>query len=191
MALDALPRYDARQAKLKTFLMNQLQGLRRAAAKDAAVINIPEQVQLDHHHMARAEDELRDRLGRDPSTDELADETGLSARRIAYVRRLKMPAAEGGVLQPLRGAEGDDFNDPAVRSPTGGDDARAWHDFVYASLTDPADRVVMEHSLGLYGKPVLSNQEIARRLGVTPSAVSQRKTRIQGRLDERAELGIL
>lgn len=191
MALEVLPRYDPRQAKLKTFLMNQLQGLRRASAKDTAIINVPEQVQLDHHHLTRAEAELRDQLGRDPSTDELADTTGLSPKRIAYVRKLQMPASEGGILQPIQGGEGDDFNDPAVRSLSGDADAKAWHAFVYSSLTDPADQVIMEHSLGLHGKPVLSNQEIARKLGVTPSAVSQRKARIQGKLDARSQLGIL
>lgn len=191
MALEVLPRYDPKQTKLKTFLMGQLQGLRRASAKDTAIINVPEQVQLDHHHLTRAEADLRDQLGRDPSTDELADATGLSAKRIAYVRKLRMPASEGGILQPIQGGEGDDFNDPAVRSLSGDADAKAWHAFVHASLTDPADQVIMEHTLGLNGRAVLSNQEIARKLGITPSAVSQRKARIQGKLDERQSLGIL
>lgn len=191
MALEVLPRYDPSKTKMKTFLMSQLQGLRRASAKDTSIINVPEQVQLDHFHLSKAEDELRDQLGRDPSTDELADLTGLSTRRIVYVRKLQMPASEGGILQPIQGGEGDDFNDPAVRTLSGGDDARAWHQFVYASLSDPADQVIMEHSLGLHAKAVLSNQEIARKLGVTPSAVSQRKARIQSKLDERAHLGIL
>lgn len=191
MTLDVLPRYDPKQAKLKTYLLNQLQGLRRMSVKDNAIINVPEQVQLDHYHLSRAEDELRDRLGRDPATDELADETGLSTRRIAYVRKLKMPASEGTILQPIAGGESDDFNDPAVRAARPDDDARAWHDFVLHSLTDPGDRVVLEHTLGLNGKKVLSNQEIAARLGITPSAVSQRKARIQSKLDERQALGIL
>lgn len=93
------------------------------------------------------------------------------------------------MLQPIAGSDGNDFNDPAVKS-VGGDDARAWQSFVYESL-DPTDRVIMEHTLGMYGRPVMSNQEIARKLGITPSAVSQRKTRIQLRLDERSNLGVL
>jgi len=189
LALQGLPKYDRSQAKLKTFMMNHLQGLRRMAAKENAIISVPEQVQLDHLHLSRAEAELRDDLGRDPSTSELADHTGLSAKRIQYVRKLQMPASEGQILQPISGSESDDFNDPAVKS-VGGDDARAWHRFVYESL-DNTDRVIMEHSLGLFGRPVLSNQDIARKLGITPSAVSQRKTRIQLRMDERQNLGVL
>jgi DNA-directed RNA polymerase specialized sigma subunit len=189
LALQGLPKYDRSQAKLKTFMMNHLQGLRRMSAKENAIISVPEQVQLDSLHLSRAEAELRDDLGRDPSTSELADHTGLSSKRIQYVRRLQMPLSEGQVLQPIAGSDSDDFNDPAVKS-TGSDDTRAWHQFVYESL-EPVDRVIMEHTLGMYGRPVLSNQDIARKLGITPSAVSQRKTRIQLRMDERQNLGVL
>lgn len=189
MALQGLPKYDRSQAKMKTFMMNHLQGLRRLSAKENNIISVPEQVQLDSLHLSRAEAELRDDLGREPSTHELADKLGLSPKRIQYVRKLQMPASEGQVLQPMAGSESDDFNEPAVKTP-GKDDSRAWHRFVYESL-EPTDRVIMEHSLGMFGRTVLSNQEIARKLGVTPSAVSQRKTRIQLRLDERSALGVL
>jgi DNA-directed RNA polymerase specialized sigma subunit len=42
----------------------------------------------------------------------------------------------------------------------------------------------MEHTLGLNGKKVLANTEVAKRLSISPGAVSQRKSRIQSRLDE-------
>ena len=189
MALQAMPNYDPKQAKLKTYLMNHLQGLRRVAARDNQILAVPEQVQLDHYHLHRAETELRDQMGRDPSTAELADHTGISMRRIAYVRKLRPALSDGQVMTPIAGSESDDFNEPAVRAGGKGE-AKAWHRFVYDSL-DATDQVIMEHSLGLRGKPILSNQEIARKLGVTPSAVSQRKARIQGRLDERSSIGLL
>jgi DNA-binding NarL/FixJ family response regulator len=46
----------------------------------------------------------------------------------------------------------------------------------------------MEHTLGLHGKKVLSNQEIARKLRLTPGAVSQRKATIQQLLNQEQEL---
>jgi DNA-binding NarL/FixJ family response regulator len=48
----------------------------------------------------------------------------------------------------------------------------------------------MEHTLGMNNKKVLSNQEIARKLGLSPGAISQRKARIQQLLDRREDLGI-
>jgi predicted transcriptional regulator len=47
----------------------------------------------------------------------------------------------------------------------------------------------MEHSLGLNGKKKLSGRRIAAKLGLSPSAVSQRGARIQQQLDLYEELG--
>lgn len=44
--------------------------------------------------------------------------------------------------------------------------------------------------MGLHGKPILQNQAIAAKLGISPGAVSQRKARIQAKLDMREELGV-
>jgi len=49
--------------------------------------------------------------------------------------------------------------------------------------------VILEHSTGLFGQPKLSNNDIARKLSVTPSAISQRRLRIQNQLDMQDELG--
>lgn len=189
MTLEALPRYDPSRTKLKTYLLNHLQGLRRLSVRENNIISVPEQVQMDLFHLNRRRDELAEELGRDPSDLELADRTGLSVKRIAYVRTLRLPTSESAMLQPFRGSDSSDYNEPAVRG--GGEaDASAWQRFVHAGL-DPVDQVILEHSFGLYGKPVLSNRDIARRLNITPSAVSQRRVRIQGLLDQRSRLGVL
>lgn len=80
--------------------------------------------------------------------------------------------------------------DPAVagRPTAAADDP--WVDFVYRSV-DPVDRLIMEHTLGLGGKPVVDSLTLARRLRLSPSAVSQRKSRIQQKLNERDSLNVL
>lgn len=184
MTLQAVEKYDPSRAGLKTHLMTQLQGLRRHAQRAQNVLSIPERVRLDRQHLDSSFTELRDQLGRDPSDLELADKVGLSLKRIAHVRKA-VPGYAESQLRDL-GEEGESVTAaPAVRG--GPEDDRAWLEFVYHSV-QPLDQLILEHTMGMNGKAVLSNQDLARRLRVTPSAVSQRKAKLQGYLNERAGL---
>ena len=190
IVIDSLPNYDPANTKLKTYLFNQLQGLKRFSMQQGQIISIPEQVQLDYVHLKKKENEMREDLGRDPSDSELSDAVSISPKRMAYVRGLRMPSSEGTVLQPFRNSDSGDFNDPSVANKVRKSDLGAWHSFVYDSLGD-TDKIVMEHSFGLNGKPVLSSQGIASKLGVTPAAVSIRKSKIQQELDKRENLQVI
>jgi hypothetical protein len=70
----------------------------------------------------------------------------------------------------------------AVSTP----DERAWKRWVEAVYLDqsPVDQVILQHSFGLHGRPVLSGEEVARMLNLSPGSVSQRKARLQRDLDE-------
>lgn len=186
MALDAMQSYDPSRAKLRTHLMSQLQGLRRASAKEAQILSVPEQIALDQQHVREAEGQLRDTLGRDPSDYELSEHVMLSPARLAHLRKARNVLPEGFIQSRTTG-EGDDLYDPAVQSRGA---PNAWHQFVHSDL-GPIDQKIMEHTLGMNNKPVLQNQEIARRLGLSPGAISQRKARIQNMLNMRDELGVL
>ena len=130
-----------------------------------------------------SENELRDKLGRDPSDMELADHTSLSHKRIEYIRRAQPGLAEG-TLAPEGEAEESTGIGPAVVGPTND----AWLRFVYLDL-NPIDQVIMEHSVGLGGKPILPKQSIAAKLGLSPGAISQRAAKIQMLINKRDELG--
>lgn len=183
LALDAFDVYDPSRAKLRTHLMSRLQSLRRLTAAAANPIVIPERAALQMRRLRDAEAGLRERFGRDPSTDELADESAISPDRIVRLRAYRPPTAEGTLAALATGDEGGGF-DPAV---VAGDDD-VWAKFVHGDLS-PADKMIMEHSAGLFGRPKLSKQTIAARLGLSPGAVSQRAAKIQARLDARDSLG--
>lgn len=183
MALDAARRYDPTRAKLRTHLMTHLQGLRRFHAREAQVVTLPERVGLDLHRLHLATQELSDRLGREPSDQELADHTGLSLKRLGHIRKARPGYAEGQLMAQTEGGQEAAFN-PAV---TGADDS-TWIDFVYGDL-DPTNQFIMEHTLGLHGRPRLSKQRIAARLKLSPGAISQRAAKIQALLDKREEIG--
>ena len=190
IVIDSLPNYDPKQTKLKTFVFNQLQGLKRFSLQQGQIISIPEKVQLDFVNLKKTEDSLREELGRDPSTTELADASMLSPKRIEYVRKLRMPSSEGTVSAVNASSDFSDFSDPAVVNPSSKKDLGAWHSFVYESLSD-IDKLIMEHSFGLNGKKLLSNEQIARSMRMSPAAISIRKTKIQQELDKREKLNLL
>lgn len=181
--LDSLPRYDPKRAKLRTHLMVNLQSLHRAHAEENQIISVPERVRLHQHKLVMAENELRDKLGRDPSDMELSEHTGLSRKRIGHVRKAKLGYAEGQISS-LPNEQGQTTGaSVAVEQP----DHSIWHEYIYHDL-HPVDQVIMEHALGLHGKPVLPKGLIAQKLKLSPGAISQRAARIQALIDSREEL---
>jgi hypothetical protein len=114
LAIDAFKSYNPTQASLKTHVLNHLQGLQRHAAKQVRIISVPERVAADKRHLDTHEAELYDELGRSPSSVELADRTGLSVARQAYVRGYRPGMAAGQAAAAMPGDEDGIGNDPAV-----------------------------------------------------------------------------
>lgn len=184
---EAIAKYDPMRGKLKTHLMYHMQGLHRANAQENQIIRLPERVGIDSYHLRQHEADLRDELGRSPSMAELSDRSGLSSRRIQHIRKAQPGMPEG--MLATQGEAGDEQPSagPAVQQS---DSDRIWHEFVYNDL-QPTDQVIMEHTLGLYGHPVLPKKEIARKLNISPGAVTQRAAKIQAQLDKQEELSPL
>lgn len=189
LALQALDSYDPRRGNIRTHLLTQLQRLRRIAAEQQNIIDIPEQVGLDHNTITEAKNELFDRLGREPTDDELADHTGLSKKRIGKLRQFNQPVAEGMTYNENAGD--DDYGGDVASNIPGSDPGfGAWLDFVYDDLS-PIDKLIMDMSLGRNGRKKMSTQEVARTLNISPSAVSQRASKIQTLLDKRHEYDVM
>jgi hypothetical protein len=182
IVLDSLPTYDPSRAGLRTHLTSRLQGLRRIHANQSHVIHIPEMIKIDSSRLAEGENFLKDDLGRDPTDLELADHTGFSLKRIGRLRK-----ADFGVPEGLLGKD-KETGEPASPAVQGDNDA--WVDFIYRSSA-PTDQAILEHTLGLNGRRPLSGQEIAKKMGITPAAVSQRKAKLQTLIDSRESAGLL
>lgn len=181
LTLKALNTYDRSRSRLQTHLFNQFQGLKRIAKEQSTPIHVPERVRQDRYHLETVTQELQDKLGRDPTDSEIANYTGFSPKRIQHVRGYNAPIAEGTLEQI----------DPSLPGSYGiGADSKAqemWVQIVYDDL--PAiDQQIMEYTLGLNGKPRLPNNELAKRLKLSPGAISQRKQRIQKILDQEIDV---
>lgn len=187
MALKALDTYDPNKGNVRTHLLSQLQSLRRLSAQSQNIISIPEQVGLDYSKLNDSETELRDQLGRDPTDDELADHTGLSKKRIQKIRAFNQPVSEGMTTREVTDEESYG-GDVASTIPNSHRAADAWFNFVYDDLS-PIDKLIADMTLGRNGRRRASTQEIARRLNITPGAVSQRAAKIQAMLDKQYSQG--
>ena len=177
LALRAIKSYDAsRGTQLRTHMLTQLQPLRRLAAKRRFVVNIPEQVQYDMSGLREAEADLTEELGREPSESEIADRTGLAIKRLRHIPGMAIPQAEGAF-----GVEGP----PQVQQPNPMDD---WQDYVYYDMSQ-TDKKIFEWRTGYNGKPTLGVSDIARKLGMSAGAVTQRANKTAIKLEEGLNLG--
>ncbi len=180
LTLGALKSYDPAQAQLSTHVMNHLKGLRRVSRREQNAIRVPDRVAADQAMLHGASQDLEDRLGREPTTAELADHIGLSSRRIERLRQYRPEVAEGAII----GNSEQQENSMAVRQ---GNNTELLARALYDDLA-PRDQLILEWTLGLNGKRKLDNQTIAGKLGVTPGAVSQRKALLQNQLSELAAM---
>lgn len=184
LVLDTLPGYAPEKGRLSTYVYGQLQGLKRINRQQSSVLKTPERVAQDSYFLAQAEQDLQHELGRAPTDSELADKTGLSPKRMKSVRRYSAPIAEGQMIDPETGMSG---YIGSVQNPWEQQRHSAWTQMVYDDL-DPYHQKIMEHTLGMNGRRVISNQQLAEKLKRSPGAISQAKARIQALLDQGEEL---
>lgn len=183
--IKVLPGYDPKRAGLKTFVTGELQRLRRIGAQQEFAIPIPEQAAIDLKGVRRQEKELTYSLGRDPTPQELADVTRLSPRRIATIKRkYGAPVVSESMFRSQEG----EVNTPGVT--TGLNPDNLWVDAVYDTL-DPIDKKIVDWTLGRSGEPTLTKTQIAAKLGMSVSAITQRAARVARKLEEGSEYRVI
>lgn len=179
LAADAVKTYDpTRGAQLSTHVHNQLRRLQRMAPGISDPFAPPEHFRRQQMEIQNANSQLEETLGREVTDEEIAELTGIPSRRVSKVRtrmRARIPISTYEDMED----NDDDAPDIPGSEHTQYDD---WVDAVYHDL-GPVDRLIMMYRTGYRGADMLGNSEIASRLRISPSAVSQRARRIQERLD--------
>ena len=175
LTLQALKTYDpARGADPTTHVFNNLKRLNRYANRRQNIIPISERAAMEYRTISTAKDDFIDTYDREPSDLELADLTGFSVKKIRKVLDGNRVISETAQINP------ETHNANVFESDITDDD---YLDYVYRSV-GPIDQKIIEWSSGMSGKPVLSNLEIAKKLHITPAAVSQRKSKLASMLSE-------
>ena len=173
LAVKAIKSYNpAAGAQLRSWVTTQLQPLARYG-QQMRPVKAPEVAIRQAAQINRVTMEMSDTLGRDPTDDEIADEVGISAKRVRNLKSMVTPSVSEGTMSA---AEDEDMVQglPAVSQP---DRLKFTEEVVYEALGD-RDKMIFDLKTGKHGRTMLSNQEIARRLGVTPALISQRSLAI-------------
>lgn len=169
IAAKAIQTYDpSKGVGLPTWVSSQLRQISRVRRTSQNILSVPEGIQLDGYALYRAEEELREKKDREPTTEELADRTGFSVKRISDIRKKSRPVAMEGSYETenanfLKGGETDNYKEAT--------------EYVYNS-GDVTDKRLLELATGYGGAIQKSSAAIMTELGLTPVQLSRRKARI-------------
>lgn len=175
LALESLKTFDpGKGAEPSTYVFNSLRRLHRLNARTSAIIPQSESFAADRKRIKDLAARFEDDKGREPSLEELADLSGFSRRKVDTLLEDRTVINESATLSE------DSKKDTLAKKDLTDND---YFEYVYSSV-GPIDQKIMEWASGLHGKQSLSNNEIARRLRISPAAVSQRKTKLQRMLED-------
>lgn len=167
---DAVQKFDpASGANLRTWSQNQLQSMHRFKRENQGPVKIPDRAAIDAWTIEKAGREFLDTHGYEPDTKQLADQSKLSVKRLAAVRKTTRPVAASAQMY-------DDGSEPV-------DYLGESLEYVYDSA-DSVDRKIIDHTTGYGGAKVLQKNEIATLLGISPSQVTRRSDRIGQQIQE-------
>ena len=170
LARKAAEKFDPHTGvKFSTYLTNALQKLSRLSTQYGNVVRVPENKQFKINKLNQVEQGLIDELGRPPATAELADAVGMSMSQVNGLlgTRKREVNMSNLAFAPVFFEGGED----------------EWVHFVYHDLSEK-DKLIFEYRTGFGGKPVLDNTSIAKKLGISPSTVSQRVKMITDKIAE-------
>jgi len=170
LASQALESYEPEKAALKTHVFNHLKRLQRYQQERGHVVHVPENRRADAGRVHKYVLEFQDKQGIEPSDSQLSDHFGMSLKRVRRAR-YGGEIAESQVIRDKGDLPGTIHRDPE----------KIWADYVYHDL-DSINQKIFEWTIGYGGADKLSKKEIARRLKMTPSAVSQRSASIRQQL---------
>lgn len=185
LAIKAIKSYNpAAGAKLQSWVVTNLRPLARYGQQQRDV-KIPEVALRQAAEVNRVAKELADDLDRDPTDEEIADEIGISPKRVANVRKMAIASVPSGRMDEMAGEDGDTSIAPAVSEVNPLPFAQQ---AVYMSL-DGTDKAIFDYLTGSNGKKQMSAKAIALMLGISPAAVSQHAGRIGQQISEVANYG--
>jgi RNA polymerase primary sigma factor len=190
--MKAVERYDWRLGhRFSTYATWWIrQSVTRALADQGRTIRVPAQVVDTINRMSRIERQLTQKLGRPPTTEELAVAMELKPEKIEHLRRVSQePVSLAAPVGEDSTELGELIEDERLLKP-GEDMAEMQRDTRVADLVAELpyrERTILELRYGLGGGQQHTLEEVGRRFGVTRERVRQIETRTLRRLAAAGE----
>ena len=177
--MKAVERFDpAKGGKLSTYGSWWIkQSIKRALANQSKTIRLPVHLVDKISKMRRTAMRLQEELGREPTDDEVGDEMGISASRVAQMR---MAAVRPASLDaPIGDEDSNNFaevvQDESADTPyehlEGKTVTRMLREMV--KTLDPRESTILSARFGLEGGPQKTLEEVGEKFGVTRERVRQ------------------
>ena len=170
------------------------QAIQRALESKERTIRIPNQVAQRERKVMRTERELAAKLGRDPSTEEIAEATELEPAQVEEIRELSRVVTS--LDRPVGDEDGSALGEFVEDERTGPSEEVALslrdetlREAVY-SLPEP-ERQVIQLRYGINGDEPTPLRETSRRLEMKQNEVSELERRALDRLAQQREVEAL
>lgn len=170
LAMDAIKAYNPEAgASLNTHVYNYLRPLARKKEELRHVMPVSREMSKDIAIYNQTAKDLFEETNRDPTDEEIQERTGIPSKKLIKIRQ----SMKGEI--PESSFDGFDSGEDTDNK------IGLWTEYVYHDL-DPDGKKILEFKTGRNGKEILTNEEIALRLGIDTSTVSRRSADIADRI---------
>lgn len=165
---------------LPTYLNRQLQKLSRFTRDMRSPIKIPERQLYAAAELAKVENELKDKYGRDPTVSDIADEMGIPIKKVENIRKqFVKQISEKNYFSGVTEEDDTSSNDEQGAYTT--DFTKEAISYVYNDL-GYRDKKILEYSTGFGGSDILTPKEIAKKLKLSLSQISRINAKLANRI---------
>ena len=166
---EAVKTYDPAQGtKLSTHVYNHLRPLSREAKDMTEIAPMSRYYGEEAGKMISMMQGFQEQHGREPDDSEIRDSLGFSQRRFEKLNKIvKYEVPESQLVGDMEDQEDD----------SDANRLNLWTEYVYNDL-DHHGRKIMDMKFGRNGHPMMSNDEISKKLNLSPAEVSNRTAKM-------------